>query len=191
LNEDIVAKADALAAEGYVVMAVDTWRGISTRSIPRAVLQVASTSQDRVSGDLDAAFQYLNGLNSVDAGRVAVMGFCYGGGQSLQFGMRHPELAAAVVFYGEITDDPAELAALRGVGVLGIFGEDDVVISPASVEAFENALNQAQVKSQVTIYPGVGHAFANQEDAIRRPGPAQDAWTETLTFLNDRLKNRT
>jgi carboxymethylenebutenolidase len=189
LNEDTVAKADALATNGYVVMAVDAWRGVSTRSMPRAILQVTTTSQERVSGDLDAAFQYLTSLPQVDTNRIAAMGFCFGGGQSLRFGMRHP-VAATILFYGELTTDPAELAALKGRPVLGIFGAEDPVISTASVQAFERALNDLQIESQITIYPGVGHAFANQEDAINRPGPAMDAWQEALGFLDGQVKNR-
>jgi carboxymethylenebutenolidase len=188
LNEDTVAKADELAANGYVVMAVDAWRGVSTRSMPRAILQVTTTSQDRVSSDLDSAFQYLANMPSVDRNRIAAMGFCYGGGQSLLFGMRQP-VAATILFYGNLVNDPAELALLKGKPVLGIFGAEDAVISTESVRSFEQSLKDMMIESQITIYPGVGHAFANQADAIKQPGAAFEAWQETLSFLEAHLKN--
>jgi carboxymethylenebutenolidase len=188
LNEDTVAKADELAANGYVVLAVDAWRGVSTRSMPRAITQVVTTSQDRVTSDLDSAFQYLTSLSSVDANRIAAMGFCYGGGQSLLFATRRP-VAATVLFYGNLITDSAELAPLKGKAVLGIFGAEDAVIPTESVRSFEQALIDLMIDSQITIYPGVGHAFANQDDAIKQPGPAMDAWQETLAFLEAHLKN--
>jgi carboxymethylenebutenolidase len=188
LNEDTVAKADELATNGYVVLAVDAWRGVSTRSMPRAILQVATTSQERVASDLDSAFRYLISHSSVDRNRIAAMGFCYGGGQSLLFAMRQP-VSASVLFYGNLITDSAQLASLKGKPVLGIFGAEDAVISTESVRSFEQTLNDLMIESQITIYPGVGHAFANQDDAINRPGPAMDAWQETLAFLEEHLKN--
>jgi carboxymethylenebutenolidase len=101
LNEDIISKADALAAQGYVVLAADAWRGVNTHSFPHAIWLVTTTPQERVSSDLEASLKYLTVLGDVDPKRLAVMGFCYGGGQSLRFGTRHPELAATILFYGQ------------------------------------------------------------------------------------------
>lgn len=189
LNDDIVSKADALAAEGYVVLAPDAWRGISTRSIPHALWLVSTQPQARIATDLDVAFDYLADQDNVDSGRIASLGFCFGGSQSLQLGLRQPELAATVLFYGQLVTDPAELANLRDADpVLGIFAEADFSIPVEDVHQFEQTLTELGIENQVSIYPGVNHGFANQEQAITSPGPAADAWQETLEFLETHLK---
>ena len=189
LNDDIVAKADVLAAEGYVVLAPDAWQGISTRSIPHALWLVSTQPQVRIASDLDVAFDYLAERDNVDGGRIASLGFCFGGSQSLQLGLRQPRLAATVLFYGQLLTDPVELAALREADpVLGIFAEEDFSIPVEDVYRFEESLTELGIEHQVSIYPDVNHGFANQEQAITSPGPAADAWQETLEFLETHLK---
>ncbi|HSN77939.1 MAG TPA: dienelactone hydrolase family protein, partial [Anaerolineae bacterium] len=84
LRPDIVEKAEALADEGYVVVAPDTYRGKTTGWIPRAIFLRVTTQMQQVVGDLDATFDWLAGQSDVDPDRVAVMGFCYGGDAALQ-----------------------------------------------------------------------------------------------------------
>ncbi len=190
MNDDIVAKADALAAEGYVVLVPDLWRGTSTRSIPRAIWLVSTQPQERIAADVDAAFSHLAALEAADASRIAALGFCFGGGQSLQLGTRQPQLAATALFYGSLITDPAQLGALaEAAPVLGIFGADDFSIPPEQVRQFEQTLATQGIEHQITIYPGVNHGFANQDSAITTPGPAMDAWQETLDFLAANLKS--
>lgn len=189
MNDDIVAKADALAAEGYIVLVPDLWRGVSTRSIPHAIWLVSTQPQERIAADVDAAFAHLSALENVDAGRIAALGFCFGGGQSLQLGTRQPHLAATALFYGSLITDPAQLGGLaEAAPVLGIFGAEDFSIPPEEVRRFEQTLTDQGIDHQITIYPGVNHGFANQDSAITTPGPAMDAWQETLDFLAANLK---
>jgi carboxymethylenebutenolidase len=190
LNEDIVAKADALATAGYVVLAPDAWRGISTRSIPHALWLVSTQPQARIADDLDVAFDYLAQQDDVDGNRIASLGFCFGGSQSLQLGLRQPQLAATILFYGQLVTDPAELVSLKDAApVLGIFAAEDFSISVEDVYRFDEALTELGIEHQVSIYPDVSHGFANQEQAITSPGPAADAWQETLEFLDTHLKS--
>ncbi len=183
LNADIVEMADRLAAEGYVVLAPDAYRGQVTGTVPRALWLRITTPDERIAADVDAAYAYLLSLEEVDAERTAALGFCFGGGQSLRMGIRHPELAATVILYGDLVSDPAEFGALIGGGpLLGIYGAEDASIPLAQVEAFEAALVSAGVAHRITVYPNVGHAFV-QPDAIDQPGAAHDAWQEILTFL--------
>jgi carboxymethylenebutenolidase len=191
LNRDIIKKADLLASQGYVVLAADSYRGQTTALIPRAIWLVVSTPQDRIARDLDAAFAYLTGIQEVDRSRVGAVGFCFGGTQVMQMGTRNPDLAAAVIFYGSgpITD-PAVLGVMgRGGPVLGIYGEQDASIPLAEVRGFELALQARGVAHQVTVYPGVGHAFVTSE-SLARPGAAQQAWGEMLAFLAKNLKGQ-
>ena len=189
LNGDIVAKADILAREGYTVLAVDAYGGKTTKQLPRALLFVTTTPQERISRNVDAGYAYLAGLDGVDPGRIGAAGFCFGGTQVMQLGTRNPDLAAAAIFYGSgPIQDPAELGVLGQNGpVLGIFGEQDQSIPVSQVNGFKLAMDARGINNQVTIYPGVGHAFVHA-DNITAPGAAQDAWRELLDFLAATLK---
>jgi carboxymethylenebutenolidase len=184
LNADIVAKADILAREGYTVLAVDAYGGKTTKQLLRAILFVTTTPQERISRNVDAGYAYLAGLEGVDPGRIGAAGFCFGGTQVMQLGTRNPDLAAAAIFYGSgPIQDPAELGVMGQNGpVLGIFGEQDQSIPVDQVKGFKLAMDARGIENQVTIYPGVGHAFVHA-DNITAPGAAQDAWRELLDFL--------
>ena len=183
LRPSIVEKAEALAQEGYVVVAPDTYRGRSTGWVPRAIFLRVTLPMERVVGDLDAAFDWLAGQQDVDPQRVAVMGFCYGGDAALQYSLAHPKPAATGIFYGSLVTDPAQLQRLPGP-VLGIFGEEDASIPLSEVNAFQVALDAAGIPNQITIYPGVGHAFVTGMDAIQAGGAPGDAWAEFLAWLD-------
>jgi carboxymethylenebutenolidase len=85
LNESIVGKADGLAPEGYLVIAPDTFRGSTTRWIPRAIYQVPTTKPEQVNADLDAVYARLETQPTVDSSQIAIAGFCYGGRTSLAY----------------------------------------------------------------------------------------------------------
>jgi carboxymethylenebutenolidase len=191
LNQHIQTMADDLAARGYVVLAPDTYRGQTTGQIPRAIYLRVNTPQERVMADLQGAFDFLKTQPNVDARRIAVLGFCYGGEMALQHALRNAELAATVVFYGSPVTDPAQLGALLETKrpVLGIFAQDDQQIPPAEANAFQTALNAAGIPNTVTIYPNVGHAFV-QPETIAAGGAAADAWRQTIEFLDANVKNK-
>ena len=189
LNEGMPVLADALAAEGYVVLAADAYRGALTAQVPRALWLRLTIPEEQVRADLDDALDYLLAQDEVDPERVATMGFCFGGGESLQLGLRQSErLAVTVLYYGSVVTDIEALRPLRDQqGVLGIFGEEDQQIFVEDVLEFETALNSLEIANEVTIYEGVGHAFLN-EDNFDQPGSAGDAWQQTLEFLATNLQ---
>ena len=189
LNAGMTVLAEALAAEGYVVLAADAMQGRLTSNVPRALYMRLTTPQEVVQADLDAALNYLQDLPDVDPARTASMGFCFGGGESLQLGLRQSErLAVTIMYYGAVVTNPELLRPFTdGQAVLGIFGEEDQQIFVDEVLEFEAALNSLDIENQVTIYAGVGHAFLTEEN-YDEPGAAGDAWQETLTFLEENLK---
>jgi carboxymethylenebutenolidase len=187
LKPEIVGKAEALAQEGYVVIAPDTFRGSTTGWIPRAIYQVTTTPAEQVDGDLEAVFDWLSAQPDVQADRIAIMGFCYGGGASLRYSLSNDQLAATAVFYGSTIADAERLRVLSGP-VLGVFGSADNAIPVSEVQAFEAALDQAGVPNQVTIYEGQPHAFVKSIEEIRQGGPQQEAWNELLDFLRQNLQ---
>ncbi len=186
LNESIVNKADGLAAEGYLVVAPDTFRGSTTSWIPRAIYQVITTKPEQVNADLDSVYAWLEVQQAVHSSRVAIVGFCYGGRTSLVYSLHNNKLAASVVFYGSPVTDPAVLKNLPGP-ILGIYGGADQSIPVDNVKAFDAALTQADVQHEITVYPGQPHAFVQDMAGIRAGGAQGQAWAQMLKFLDANL----
>lgn len=186
LNESIISKADGLAAEGYLVVAPDTFRGSTTNWIPRAIYQVISTQPEQVNLDLDSVYAWLEAQPAVDSSQIAIVGFCYGGRTALGYSLHNHQLAATVVFYGSPETDPAVLKNLPGP-VLGIFGGADQSIPVEEVTAFETALTQAGVQHEITVYPDQPHAFVQDMAGIRAGGAQGQAWAQMLKFLDTHL----
>lgn len=187
MQQSILGKADALAQEGYIVVAPDTYRGAVTNWLPRAIYLSASTPTLRVNEDLDTVFAWLVEQPDVDPDRIMVMGFCYGGGKALRYSLHNRQIGATGVFYGSLITDPARLRALPGP-VLGIFGSEDRSPSPQQVAEFELGLQAAEIPHQITLYPGVGHAFITDIDAVRAGGTQGAAWQEFLEFLDQTFR---
>lgn len=188
LNESIISKADLLAREGYLVIAPDTFRGQTTPLIPRAIYLVSTTDQEDVDADLNSVFAWLEVQPNVDAARIAIAGFCYGGRVSLLYSLRNSRLAATVVFYGSSETDPEVLKNLPGP-VLGIFGSADASIPLDDVDALESALQAAGIPHQISIYDGQPHAFVKSAEGIGSDPVQRAAWDEMLEFLEANLRS--
>jgi carboxymethylenebutenolidase len=188
LNRDTTILADALSREGFAVLAADTFRGKVAREAADAQKQTRETPPAQIAADLDAAFMFLAAHPKVSPSRVASWGFCFGGTQSMRMGARNPGLAAVVIFYGggpfQKADDLGQMA--KAGPVLGVYGEQDAGIPVAQVKNFENAMYERGVRSTVTIYPGVGHAFV-KSDTYNKGGAPEQAWKQALAFLKSNL----
>jgi carboxymethylenebutenolidase len=188
LNDNIRQTAERLAGEGYVTLAVDLYRGQSGAN-PRDAMRLMNELNER--GDegrenLAAAYDYL--VNVVQAKRVGVIGWCLGGRWSLQAALRLPtQLAAAVIYYGGVTDDKAQLDTLE-MPILGLFAGDDPVVPPETVTAFRAALIELGKDADIHIYPESKHAFANPSGEAYDPVAAEDAWGRTTRFLAEHLQ---
>jgi len=187
LNDSIVSKANLLAGEGYLVIAPDTFRGSTTGWIPRAIYQVISTRPENINTDLDSVYTWLESRQEVDANRIAIAGFCYGGRTSLAYSLHNNRLAATVMFYGSPETDPEMLKTLPGP-VLGIFGGADQSIPVEQVNTFDAALAEAGVPHEITIYDGQPHAFVRDAEGIKSGGAQGKAWNQMLAFLEANLK---
>lgn len=186
LNENIKKMANLLARNGYVVLAVDLFKGEVTTDRNRSseLSQYVRDNQDIATANLKSAVKYLSSLPNVNPEKIVSLGWCFGGGQSLQLALNsqdHP-LAATIIYYGRLLTDNASLANIKWP-VLGIFGDQDKSISVDSVKAFEMALNSNGIPNEIYIYKGVGHAFANPSGENYAPKETQDAWQKTLAFL--------
>lgn len=182
LKSDIVGKADALAQDGYIVVAPNLFRGNTTDWFPTAIWQVSNTPTTQIDGDLDAVLLWINNQPDANRNQIAIMGFCFGGGTALRYSVNTPAITATAVFYGSVITDPAELKKIQGP-VLGIFGGADTMIPQKDVTAFDQGLTAAGIPHQVTTYDGEPHAFVKSMADINKGGNQQKAWNQLREFL--------
>ena len=107
---------------------------------------------------MQAAVRYLGSLENVNSSRIASLGWCFGGGQSLQLALNteaENPLAATVLYYGSPVMDEQELTKIKWP-VLGIFGDQDESISVENVTKFEQALNSTGIPNEIYVYEGLG-----------------------------------
>ncbi|MFL6391016.1 MAG: dienelactone hydrolase family protein [Nitrososphaeraceae archaeon] len=187
LNDNIKSMANTLAREGYAVLAVDLFKGQVAQTSQQAQ-QLAGSARSNSAltiSNLQAAVKYVSSLPFVDSSKIASIGWCFGGGQSLQLALhseQHP-LVATILYYGTpLVTDKQELSKIKWP-VLGIFGDKDQAIPLPNIQQFKTALDASGIPNEIHIYKGLGHAFANPSGANYAPNETVDAWQKTLAFL--------
>ena len=188
INDNIRSMANTIAKQaGYAVLAVDLFKGQSTKDPNQAMqlVKLARSNPQEAISNLQAAVQYVSSLPFVDSSKIASIGWCFGGGQSLQLALhseQHP-LAATVLYYGTpLVTNTQELSKIKWP-VLGIFGDQDKAIPIEQIQQFKAALDAGGIINQIQIYKGLGHAFANPSGPNYAPKETADAWQKTLEFL--------
>ena len=183
LNDWVVQQAEGLAAHGYLVFAMDLYRGVVTTDPAEARRLKRALPRERAIGDMKAAFDHLSARPDVDPTQVRAVGWSLGGALALQLAIHEPRLAGCVVNYGALLTQAAELRSIEAP-VLGSFGVLDRSIPAARVRAFETAMHALGKSVDIKLYAGAGHAFANPANVRGyRPEAAADAWQRTLAFL--------
>jgi carboxymethylenebutenolidase len=188
LNDDIKAITRRLAAEGYVVLAVDLYGGVTAETAETAqeLMSALFAEPDAVRRNLQQAYDYLE--KYALAPRVASIGWSLGGGWSLQAALLLPDtLDAMVMYYGQLSTDRAKLATLN-MPLLGFFGGEDASIPVRDVVSFRTTLLELGKNAEILIVPGVEHGFASSSDANYDAQAAAEAWSMTLEFLSHNLK---
>lgn len=188
LNDNIRMMTRRLAGEGYVALAVDLYNGQSADSPDHARQYVQQVSQnpDAAIDNLGQAIEYLE--EEQEAEEIGTIGWCFGGGWSLQTALNMPdEVDATVIYYGQLVQDKSELQKLD-TPILGIFGAEDQGIPKEEVEQFRNTLNEMDKEAEIHIYEGADHAFANPSGNSYSKKAAEEAWQETITFLDEHLE---
>jgi carboxymethylenebutenolidase len=164
--------ADDLAAQGYIAIAPDLLSGAGPKgggsaefaSTQDAMKAVSGLNGDQVTADLTAVADYAKKI-SAGNGKLAVSGFCWGGGQSFRFATNRKDLSAAFVFYGP---GPENVAAITAP-VYGFYAGEDARIG-ATIPATEAAMKAAGKKYEPVTYAGAGHGFMRAGE-----DPANDA----------------
>ena len=184
LNDNVRAMADRLAGEGYIVLAVDLFGGATATTPEQARQQMLRVVENprAANENMRRAYEFVS--STAGAPRIGSLGWCFGGGWSLNTAMLLPdELDATVIYYGQVTDDEEKLRPISSP-ILGLFGAQDQGITVESVENFEAALERLRKNYDIHIYPGADHAFANPTGTAYNAAAAEDAWQKTVAFLN-------
>jgi carboxymethylenebutenolidase len=180
--------ADRFAAEGYLAFAPDVYHGeLAGLDDPEKagalVQKYASSAPDELVNVFDALK-----ANSDCTGKIASVGFCFGGRMSLELGIRRP-LDAVCTFYGggmqALFDELHKLLS----PVLGFFGDADVSIPAGTIERFREILERLGIEHEIIVYPNSGHAFFRDSDPrVYKPEASRDAWERTQKFFAKHLK---
>ena len=184
--------ADELAEAGYIAIAPDLLSGMGPSgggteslqgrdSVTRAMRDLP---QKQVTADLDAVVEYVAKLPACN-GKVAVCGFCWGGGQAFSYATHNKEIKAAFVFYG---GGPTDEAAVRRIAapVYGFYGGNDARVN-ATIPRSEELMKAAGKTYEPVIYEGAGHGFMRGGEAPdARPGDKKgrdEAWRRWKELL--------
>ena len=190
LTDWVRAVADRLAEHGFVAVVPDLLSGLgpdgggtaAVASRDQVVRLIRSLEPADVIARLDAVRAHALTLPAT-TGRIAVLGFCWGGSTSFAYVVTQPHLQAAVVYYGS---SPVETADYHLVGapVLGLYGGDDERVN-ATIPTAAREMARYGKHFESEIFPGAGHGFlraqegrdgANREASLR-------AWPRTIEFL--------
>lgn len=209
LVDHIRGIADRFAAEGYLAIApdllshigIDAELGLELQGIMFATDEkVRSDGQPRLRAalaplqapefaewavaSLRATVDHVAGADGVD-GRIAVVGFCFGGTYSFALAAADDRIRAAVPYYGEGPTEQQVQAI--GCPVLALYGGTDERLMQALPAAVESA-EQAGMDLETHVWPQAGHAFFNDTNAFTYDAEvASDAWRRTLAFLEQKL----
>jgi carboxymethylenebutenolidase len=186
LNPYIEDVARRLATEGYVALAPDALfpSGGYPGDEDKARDMFAKLDMAKTREDLIAAVPYLKSRPDCN-GKVAAIGFCFGGGIANLIATRFPDLAGAVPYYGPQprTEDVAKIRA----PILAHYAGEDTRIN-AGIAAFESTLKANGVKAEVHVYPGTQHGFHNDTTPRYDEAAAKLSWSRTLAFFKQNLK---
>ena len=194
LSDWIRGVADRLAAEGFIAVAPDLISGLgpggggtdSVASRDDVVGLVRKLTPDESAARIAAVRAWASGIPSAN-GKLATIGFCWGGGRSFATAATSPAPQAAVVFYG-MAPDSAQILDVRAP-VLAHYGGNDARIT-ATVDGTRATLAKLGRTYEPHVYDGAGHGFLRQQDTPDGANlkAAQAAWPRTLEFLRKYLK---
>ena len=177
---------DRFAAEGFSALAPDMYHGKTADEPDGAGKLFMALNIAQAEKDLRGAAQYL--LQHSSTAKLGAVGFCMGGQLALFAATLNPSVGATVNFYGIHPNVKPDYPKLSGP-VLGLFAEKDGFVTPQVAKDVDAAIKKAGQQSEIHIYPGVDHAFFNDERAdVYDKAAADDAWRRTLGFFRQHLK---
>jgi carboxymethylenebutenolidase len=177
---------DRFAAEGFSALAPDLYHGQTTSEPDEAGKLFMALNIAQAEKDLKGATRELTSHSST--AKLGAVGFCMGGQLALFAATLNPSIGATVNFYGIHPNVKPDYTKLAGP-VLGLYAEKDGFVTPQAAKDVDRAIKDAGKSSEIHIYPGVDHAFFNDENAgAYNKTAAEDAWRRTLAFFRQHLK---
>ena len=180
--------ARRVAKAGYIAVAPDLVSKVGGTAKFTDTAQIsaylAQTPAEEHIANLQEALKVLKGTTGVQADKLGVVGFCFGGGLTWRLATEAPELKAAVPFYGP-APDAAKVPNIKAA-VLALYGGLDQRIN-AGIPALEAALKAAKITYKIKIYDGANHAFNNDTGPNYNKEAANDAWSMTLDWFKTYL----
>jgi len=192
LVPQIKRTCDRLAAEGFVALAPDLYHGdyAEHTEMDKANELMQSLPPDRAARDMAGAIDYLLDHEAVRGDQVGVIGFCMGGMLTLLIAtLQGDKVGAATPFYGAPLGDMAPDWSTLSAPVQGHFAENDDFFPPGAVKDLEQQLRGMGKDVEFIVYPGTGHAFGNEENALgtHDEQAAATAWDRATSFLKEKL----
>ena len=197
VNDYVLAVAERVAALGYAACALDVY-GVGRRGEPlgdnaalmQPLLDERGLLAERLEAGLDAAAR----ADEVDEGRVAALGYCFGGLCALDLARRSPAgLRAAISVHGSLQAPPGPRASEISARVLVLHGWEDPVAPPADVLTLARELTEAGATWELQAYGHALHAFsfAAAKDPARgvafHPLASARSWRATVDFLAETI----
>ncbi|OSQ36607.1 dienelactone hydrolase family protein [Thalassospira mesophila] len=184
LNDQIRATAAEYAQQGYIALAVDLYGKPAATTANGAKELMASVDSVAATSKLKASVAYLKDHKDC-TGKVGVVGWCFGGGWSLNTALA-TDVDACVIYYGNVAKTPQQLASLNAP-VMGHFGTLDQNINKSMVDGFEKSLKAAGKTEYQIFWYEANHAFANPTGGRYDDADATLAWQRTMNFFTEKL----
>jgi carboxymethylenebutenolidase len=155
---------------------------------------VAKVPDAQVNADLDATLAFARVSGHADAGRLGLVGFCWGGRVAWLYARHNPRMSAAVAYYGLLDgmksppikpEDPVDVAADIKVPVLGLYAGNDGFVKPAVVDAMSAGLAKSGSGSEIVVFPNVNHGFNADYRPTYDKTTATYAWKLAIDWLRD------
>lgn len=186
-------QAYRLSSRGYVVLAVDLYRGDVPKDLMDAHILDRGLPEERALGDLKAAVDYLATRADVNPDALGAIGFGMGGGYALEASVHDSRLRAVVNCYGRLITDPKLLAPLRAT-LFCVFAGKDEGISMDTIAQFVQAMNKAgKTMKDPRFYADCGYGFLDPANwptyGKPKEGDIKDAWHWIDDFLDRELKH--
>ena len=177
--------ADAFADEGYIALAADLYSGRTGSNREENMVLVRETLADpeRIISNLNVAARYLRDRPDT-TGKVATIGWCYGGGVALSYALGGENHDGTAIFYGRLLDDPERMSHVHHE-IYGTFVRDDPGIPLETVDQFVSTLREIGIPNDVHIYDDVRHGFwlhVDRDPELNRE-PAEHAWQRLRSYL--------
>ncbi|WP_020395920.1 dienelactone hydrolase family protein [Thiolinea disciformis] len=187
LNDQIKAVAAELANMGYLAIAVDLYAGKVAANADEAKELMGKIDPEMATETMKGWVEWAR-KHERSSGKVATLGWCFGGGWSLNTSVATP-VDATVIYYGRVEKPVDELKQLAGP-VMGHFGKLDKSINEEMVKGFEKNMEAAGKTEALTVYwYDADHAFANPSGARYDEANAKLAWERTSDFLKMNLQS--